>query len=63
MLQRTACPPAGVRIAGTGSAVPEQRLCDTFHVQMQRCLAARNHQEKRATRFEPPARADPYRSL
>ena len=54
---------AGRRSRMAEDAVPEQRLCDSFHVQMQRCLAARNHQEKRATRFEPPARADPYRSL
>ena len=54
---------AGRRSRMAEDAVPEQRLCDTFHVQMQRCLAARNHQEKRATRFEPPARADPYRPL
>ena len=54
---------AGRRSRMAEDAVPEQRLCDNFHVQMQRCLAARNHQEKRAMRFEPPARADPYRSL
>jgi hypothetical protein len=44
---------AGRRSKMAEDAAPEQRLCDTFHVQMQRCLAARNHQEKRATRFEP----------
>ena len=44
---------AGRRSRMAEDAVPEQRQCDTFHVQMQRCLAARNHQEKWATRFEP----------
>ena len=38
---------AGRRSKMAEDAAPEQRLCDTFHVQMQRCLAARNHQEKR----------------
>ena len=37
---------AGRRSKMAEDAAPEQRLCDTFHVQMQRCLAARNHQEK-----------------
>ena len=44
---------AGRRSKMAEDAAPEQRLCDTFHVQMQRCLAARNHQEKRVQRFEP----------
>jgi hypothetical protein len=37
---------AGARSKMDGSAPPEQRLCDQEHVAMQRCLAARNHQEK-----------------
>jgi len=37
---------AGKRTKMSEDAPPEQRLCDTYHVAMQRCLAARNHQER-----------------
>ena len=37
---------AGARSKMSADAPPEQRLCDKEHIAMQRCLAARNHQEK-----------------
>ena len=45
---------AGRRSRMAEDAPPEQRQCDTFHVQMQRCLAARNHQEKCSPDSNPP---------
>ena len=45
---------AGRRSRMAADAPPEQRQCDTFHVQMQRCLAARNHQEKCSPDSNPP---------
>ena len=37
---------AGRRTKMSEDAPPEQRLCDNYHIAMQRCLAARNNQEK-----------------
>ena len=45
---------AGRRSRMAEDAPPEQRQCDTFHVQMQRCLAARNHQEKWVVAIRTP---------
>ena len=37
---------AGRRTKMGADAPPEQRLCDDYHIALQRCLAARNHQQK-----------------